>query len=88
MLAEAVLEQLNSRYGSHRRFGSAALDALRRHARPGNVRELRNVVQRAYIMADRDVVDEITLPPRAAPSPRDRSTVSFRIGCSIAEAEM
>ncbi|AOY99408.1 sigma-54-dependent Fis family transcriptional regulator [Cupriavidus sp. USMAHM13] len=89
MLAEAVLEQLNSRYGSHRRFGSAALDALRRHAWPGNVRELRNVVQRAYIMADRDVVDEITLPPPcAAPSPRDRSTVSFRIGCSIAEAEM
>ncbi len=40
-----------------KRLSSTALDALRSYAFPGNVRELKNVIERA---AYRDTTDEIT----------------------------
>src|SRR5207237_778520 len=39
------------------RFSPAALDALRAARWRGNIRELRNVVERLLIMSDRDVID-------------------------------
>ena len=39
------------------RFAPAALDALRQARWRGNVRELRNTVERLLIMSDRDVID-------------------------------
>ena len=40
-----------------RSFSDAAVDALQRHRWRGNVRELRNAVERLMIMASRDTVD-------------------------------
>jgi two-component system nitrogen regulation response regulator NtrX len=39
------------------RFSPAALDALRQARWRGNIRELRNVVERLLIMSDRDVIE-------------------------------
>jgi len=62
------------------RFAPAAIEALR-HARwRGNIRELRNVVDRLLIMSDRDVIEaddvrQVVRPDAAAaPGPRTVST--------------
>lgn len=57
LLAWHVLEQLNERHGEGRRFSNAAVEKLRRYSYPGNVRELQNVVERAYFSAEATVID-------------------------------
>ena len=39
-------------------FTSAAVRAIKRHAWPGNIRELENTIERAVLMADRAELDE------------------------------
>ncbi|HLJ16622.1 MAG TPA: sigma-54 dependent transcriptional regulator [Bryobacteraceae bacterium] len=66
-IARYFLEQQNARA----RFSNGAMEALRRHAWPGNIRELRNVVLKAAILSDSDEICEENLPAefRAAPHP-------------------
>ena len=65
-----------------RRFGSSVsgmdrdfVEFLHRHAWPGNVRELQNVIERAIILADGNVLtvsdleEMIAAPPRTRPAP-------------------
>jgi DNA-binding NtrC family response regulator len=47
-LSEAILEELRSQHELHR----DALDLLGQHAWPGNIRELRNVLERAALLSD------------------------------------
>src|SRR6185436_4101056 len=56
LLAEHFIDELNKESGSAKRFTTAALQRLRTHSWPGNVRELRNVIHRAYILAENDIV--------------------------------
>jgi DNA-binding NtrC family response regulator len=53
LLAEHFLEQVNRREKSEKRWSEAALRHLRDLSWTGNVRELRNVVDRAAILTDR-----------------------------------
>ncbi|AJP59681.1 sigma-54-dependent Fis family transcriptional regulator [Pandoraea vervacti] len=61
MLAKSFLASLTETDGRQMRFGDATLEALREYDWPGNVRELRNLVHRARILNDGDVIE--TLPP-------------------------
>lgn len=47
----------------------AYIAALERHTWHGNVRELRNVVERSLIMADGERLSADTLSPNSAPAP-------------------
>jgi len=54
-------------------FDERAREALLEHHWPGNVRQLKNVVERAVYRADSDVIEEIDFDPfrsRYAPAPR------------------
>ncbi|MCF6180081.1 MAG: sigma 54-interacting transcriptional regulator, partial [Geopsychrobacter sp.] len=52
LLAEHFLFQANARLGQHnQQFTESALEKLRRHRWPGNVREFRNVIERAAILS-------------------------------------
>jgi two-component system nitrogen regulation response regulator NtrX len=59
--------------GRPRAFAAAALDRLRAHAFPGNVRELRNLVERLLIMTPAGVIGaeqvRAVLPARGGPPP-------------------
>ena len=44
-------------------FDPAALEALRRHSWPGNIRELRNLVERAVLVCRRERIDTPDFPP-------------------------
>jgi DNA-binding NtrC family response regulator len=50
-------------------FGSAAVDALAAHPWPGNVRQLRNEIERAVILSDGPIIEALALTPTRAPAP-------------------
>ncbi|MBX7098163.1 MAG: sigma-54 dependent transcriptional regulator [Myxococcaceae bacterium] len=68
-------------------FTPAALDRLRRHPWPGNIRELENVVTRASIAAGDAVIDEQHLPPLKAAAPGAPAAASAPALQSLALAE-
>jgi DNA-binding NtrC family response regulator len=51
-LLDRTLGELNRRYKKGKRVRPDTLDLLVRHLFPGNVRELQNVVERSFILAD------------------------------------
>ena len=59
LLASSLLERVDRRPG--RRFAPAALDWLCSHRFSGNIRELRNLIERATLLADGDVIDVVHL---------------------------
>jgi two-component system response regulator PilR (NtrC family) len=63
LLADFILRNI-ARTNGHPQatLSRAALDALQRHAFPGNVRELENLLQRACALADNAVIEPGDLP--------------------------
>lgn len=60
-LAEALLERMSKTGRMRYRLDRAALHALKRHDFPGNVRELRNLLQRALLRSQDGVIREADL---------------------------
>jgi len=58
VLLEHFLGELNAGQGTQKRWSAAVRMALRRYGWPGNVRELKNVVHRAYILAEEEIGGE------------------------------
>ncbi|MFN2361617.1 MAG: sigma-54 interaction domain-containing protein [Marinobacter sp.] len=90
ILARHFLRELNQQDGRKIDFSEAALRILENHFWPGNLRELKNAVQRAYIMADRlitadEIPDDVVHPLNNQINQGPSVTVS--IGSSVAEAE-
>jgi DNA-binding NtrC family response regulator len=89
-LACLFLSELNTAEGSVKTFSDDVFSKLECHAWPGNIRELRNVVQRAYIMAE-TVISQKDLPPglgEPLSSVRQKGrTLAVQIGTSVAEVE-
>ena len=84
LLAEHFLGQLNERHGTVKAWTAEALERLRLYSWPGNVRELKNVVHRAYIMADAELTPECLPRPGAGDiSPPGRQ--AFPVGTPLAE---
>ena len=62
-LAEFFLEKYSSQYGKKiKRLSSPAIDLLVQYHWPGNVRELENVIERAVIVCDEEVIRSYHLP--------------------------
>lgn len=63
-LAGAFLREINLRTGSNiKGISPRALSALKAHAWPGNIRELRHVIERAMLFCDEDEIGLGHLPP-------------------------
>jgi len=88
LLAEHFLAGVNEREETSKRFSDAALRRLAQLAWPGNVRQLKNVVERAAILADA-VIDPSVLPAAepVQPPATAETTLQMRVGSSIAEME-
>ncbi len=64
LLVEHFVDVLNAERGrSIRGVTEAAMAALMRYTYPGNVRELRNIIERAYILCEHDEIHPECLPP-------------------------
>jgi DNA-binding NtrC family response regulator len=89
LLAEHFLAQLNREAGTTKVWSRGALERMRRNGWTGNVRELRNVVQRAYILGDEEIAPEALPLPEEAPIEQRASgaVLQVRVGASIEEVE-
>ena len=53
-LAEHFLRALNEKYGTYKTLSSIAIQTMLTHNWPGNIRELRNVMERIYVVSPSD----------------------------------
>ncbi len=68
LLLEHFLEILNAEKGRNvKQISPSALNRLSRYSYPGNVRELRNILEHAYVLCQGDIIDENCLPTRISP---------------------
>ena len=87
LLAKQFLEEINQTEGSAKIFASGALGTLKAYHWPGNVRELKNIIHRAYIMAD-DVIDANCLPLETERTKGVTGPfLQVRVGSTIADVE-
>lgn len=66
---------------------SAAMEVLQSYSWPGNIRELRNTMERGVILCDGDIIEEIHLPPEMASIPLNGSMIKLSLGMPLREVE-
>ena len=76
LLALHFAQQLRVQEGLTRRFTPEALRKLRAYHWPGNVRQLRNAVQRAWVMSVDGWMSDEWMPPGAADSSAELAAAS------------
>lgn len=70
LLAQHFVEQFADEGEVHvRGFSAEAMRKLARYDWPGNIRQLRNVVRRACVLAERDIIEHVELPDEGGESP-------------------
>lgn len=93
LLAENLILQMNQKHGLKvSGIDEAAALALRRRSWPGNIRELRNILERASILAGEGLIRIPHLPATPgmeAPAPvsNDPESITLRVGTTVDEAE-
>jgi len=60
---------------------------LESYSWPGNIRELRNIIQRSVSSCPGDILDSSQLPPRISRQKKNTLTMTFQLGMSLAEIE-
>ena len=86
-LSEAILEELGSRH----ELDEPAQALLASHAWPGNIRELRNVLERATLMADRPQLGVAELRSalgELAPVSTEAPALSYKQACEAFERQL
>jgi DNA-binding NtrC family response regulator len=89
LLISAFQKEFNTRNGrSIVGVSDAAMQILGRYDLPGNVRELRNVIERATIVAKGDTIEPVDLPPMATAQPAPPPAgAGLTAGTTVDEAE-
>ncbi len=83
-LAEHFLAELNAADGTTKKLTAAGRERLRRYGWPGNLREMKNALQRGFILAaEGEEVDPIPEPIVQGTS----SSLRMPVGMPLAEAE-
>jgi DNA-binding NtrC family response regulator len=83
-----MLRDINTKHGkSVRGIGAEVLDIFMGHTWPGNIRELRNILERAAIMSEKDLIGRSSLPGEfgrtPAKGPNDLTSIKFPIGTTV-----
>jgi transcriptional regulator with PAS, ATPase and Fis domain len=61
-LAQFFLANLNQKYMTDKIFAPETIQRMKKYNWPGNVREIRNIVERLYITSDADILSGLTSP--------------------------
>src|ERR1700675_2052516 len=92
-LLQTLLTEVNTKHGRKvAAVSEAVLAAFQNYSWPGNVREMRNTLERAIIVCDGAVVETKHLPPgfgqsSLRSSAEDSDTVRLGVGTTVEEAE-
>jgi len=88
-LAQRFLEELNKQEGLNKKLSATSITRLQQYNWPGNIRELKNTLIRAYILADSDVVEISPMRPffRDTSPTRHLNMLRIPVGTSLAAAE-
>ena len=62
LLARFFLKKFNKKYNFHKRFSEGTMYLLKEYQWPGNIRELKNIVERAIIISNGDEIDQDAVP--------------------------
>lgn len=73
-LANDFIDRLNALYGGNKRFSKEAYEALASYEWPGNIRELKNVIERAFVMTDHMLIENMNLPKSSLTSERAKDS--------------
>jgi two-component system response regulator AtoC len=84
-LAEHFLGELNEAEGTAKRLTAAGRERLRRHGWPGNLRELKNALQRGFILADEGQDVDLIVETGVVETPS--ANLLMPVATSIPEAE-
>lgn len=87
LLMTSFLQQFNSENGrSIEAFSNQAKRALLGYEWPGNIRELRNCIESAVVLARTSVIEVEDLPVHIGKA-QNASSISLEVGITLAEAE-
>jgi len=90
LLVTHFLREIGQREGAFKQPSPAALERLAQYRWPGNARELRNVLQRAYVMTSGTEITPQWLPRdamAALPAPGAKGTLEMTVGTPLAAVE-
>ena len=88
ILVHHFIEKYNAETGKRvQGVSPGALEVLRSYAWPGNIRELRNTVERAMILAEGDVIGEEHLPPDMMGTRPEAATLRVPLGIPLDKVE-
>ena len=88
LLADHFAEKYSQEHGRPiKRISTPAIDLLTRYHWPGNVRELENIIERAVLMADGEVIHGHHLPPTLQTAEATGTVVSTSLGGAVGAFE-
>jgi Nif-specific regulatory protein len=88
LLADHFLQRFASEHGKDiRRIATPAIDMLTSYHWPGNVRELQNVVERAVLVCDGQVIHAHHLPPTLQTAEASGTVMNVSLGEAVAAYE-
>jgi DNA-binding NtrC family response regulator len=87
LLANHFLDLLVRLNGEHKTFAPEAMSVLQERTWPGNIRELRNVVERAYILSGSTIDGEHVTPAVPMMKPLSADKLEVQVGMTAAEGE-
>jgi Nif-specific regulatory protein len=88
LLADHFLEKFSREHGKHvKRISTPAIDMLMSYHWPGNVRELSNVIERAVVVCDANVIHAHHLPPTLQTAEASDTTIKLSLEEIISAVE-
>jgi transcriptional regulator with PAS, ATPase and Fis domain len=89
LLVQSFLAEFNARNNKTvSALDPAAMRIMEQYGWPGNVREVRNVIERAVILCSGQFIEPKHLPPLVAePTEANKATLSITPGTTVEEAE-
>lgn len=88
LLSQEFLAKFGLAYKKeHLKLSPECIQIFQDYDWPGNIRELKNVIQRAAIICECDEILPEHLPPKFRKATKDRPTVEFEIGTPLDKVE-
>jgi Nif-specific regulatory protein len=88
LLADHFLEKYGREHHKHiKRISTPAIDMLTSYHWPGNVRELENIIERAVVVCDSNVIHGHHLPPTLQTAEGSGTVERLSLGHAVAAYE-